>query len=467
MPLPEGAGDRRPPGQPPGRGPSLGDALAWLDRHVNLELLERGGGAPLVLPDLRTMEALVSAMGDPQSGYPVIHLTGTNGKGSTTRMVAALLEAQGLVTGSYTSPHLERVNERIARNASPVPDEDLAEQLGALEKLEGFLLRSGGSAALPAPPTWFELLTAAAFRYFADQAVQAAVVEVGLGGRQDATNVVTAAVAVLTNVELDHLELLGPTRLDIARAKAGIVKTGSVVVMGEEDPELVEVVAEEGRRVGAEALWRRGVDFACDGNRLAHGGRMLDLRTPGAAYEELFLPLHGAHQGENAAVALAAAEAFFGAPLDPEVVAEAFAGLRLPGRLEVLARRPLVLLDGAHNPAGAQALGAALAEDFAGPGRLQVLFGCLRGPDPAELLESIGTERIARVVATPAPSPRTRPAGEVAAAAAGLGLAAVQVETLEEGLERCLAAAGEDDLVLVTGSLYLVGQARAVLRPRR
>lgn len=464
MRLPEDGAFRRRNTPAGSAARSLGDALAWLDHHVNLEAIEantsqRGGAA-----GLGRVRTFMAAMGDPQTTYPVIHVTGTNGKGSTSRLLSLLLEAQGLHVGTYGSPHLEAVNERISLDGEPIGDEALAELLGSLEDLERFLSRSGSLGGLGDPPTWFELLTVAALRHFGDEAVAAAVVEVGLGGLVDATNVVEAAVAVVTNVELDHVDVLGGTRAAIAAEKAGIVKAGSIAVVGEQDPDLVEIIAERGRSVGAEALWRRDLDFACSANQLAHGGRLLDLRTPGASYDGLFLPLHGAHQGDNASVALAAAEAFFGAPLAEDVVAEAFAGATVPGRLEVVARRPVVVLDGAHNPAGAAALGTALAEDFAAAEKVVLVMGCLRGRDPAELLEAIGPERCHLVVACTPPSPRALPGAAVAGAAQRVGLPGVEVDTMDEALERARASAGEDDLVVVTGSLYAVGAVRALVR---
>lgn len=464
MRLPEDEAPQGPQGPSGPAARSLGDALAWLDRHVNLEAIEadtsaRGGEAGLA-----RMRALLAAIGDPQTTFPVVHVTGTNGKGSTSRLISLLLESQGLLVGSYASPHLEALNERITLNGEPIPDSSLAEVLASLEELERFLLRAGPPGGLAEPPTWFELMTAAAYRYFGDEAVSAAVVEVGLGGRLDATNVVEAAVAVVTNVELDHAEVLGGTRASIAAEKAGIVKAGSIAVIGEEDPDLVEIFAERGRLVGAEALWRREVDFACTANELAYGGRLLELRTPGASYENLYLPLHGAHQGDNASAALAAAEAFFGAPLDEEVVAEAFSRASVPGRLEVVSRHPLVVLDGAHNPAGAAMLGAALAEDFAAAERVVLVMGCLRGRDPAQLLEAIGPERCGLVVACVPPSPRALPSAAVVAAASRLGIAAVEADGVDEALTRARGEVGAADLVVVTGSLYVVGAARSILR---
>lgn len=408
-------------------------------------------------------------MGDPQASYPVLHVTGTNGKGSTVRMATALLAADGLSVGTYTSPHLERLNERIARNGEPIPDGALAEVLSALRDLEPFAASLAGGGAGLQGLSWFELMTAAAYRWFSDVAVEAAVVEVGLGGRFDATNVADGAVAAITNVDLDHTELLGPTREDVAREKAGIVKKGSVVVLGETDPALAAIFEAEAALVGAGEIWRRDRDFGCEANRLAHGGRLLDLRTPAAAYGEVYLPMAGAHQGDNAAVALAAVEAFFGAPLSEEVVHEAFREVTVPGRMEVVARRPLVVLDGAHNAAGARVAGETLAEDFTGLPRIVVVMGCLRGRDPADMLQGLLDPRVARVVACPAPSARGMGAEEVVEAARSVGLEAVAAPSVREALEEAISLAGPEDLVLVTGSLYVVGAARSLLRepPRR
>jgi dihydrofolate synthase/folylpolyglutamate synthase len=427
----------------------LDDALAYLDRHVNLEVLPPG--APGVARSLERMRRLVSVLGDPQSAYPVIHVTGTNGKGSVSRMVSALCAEMGLSVGTYTSPHLERLNERICWNGEPIGDAALCEMVEAVAMVEPML---GGV------PTYFEILTAAAFRYFADVAVDVAVVEVGLGGRWDATNVADGTVAVVTNVAIDHTDYLGPTRAHIAAQKAGIVKPGATLVLGEDDPELVPLFLAERPALA----WLRGADFACTGNRLAHGGRLCDLRTPGAAYHEVYVPLHGAHQGDNAAVALAAAEAFFGRPLDQDVVEAAFAAVEVPGRMEVLRRRPLVVVDGAHNPAGAAALGSACDEAFGTEAGRILVVGMLKGRDPVELLAALGAGRAKRLFACAPDSPRAMPADEVAAAARAVGAPAEVTGSVAEALARALAAAGPDDQVVVTGSLYVVGAARGLLR---
>jgi dihydrofolate synthase/folylpolyglutamate synthase len=444
--------------------PSLGDALEWLDRHVNLEAIISGRAPGTERPTLDRIRRLTDAMGDPQSDYPVIHVTGTNGKGSTVRMATALLVANGLTVGTYSSPHLEQVNERISRNGTPIDDDSLTQVLSALRDLEPFVMSLAAEPGVDVAPTWFELVTAGAYRWFSDTAVEAAVVEVGLGGRYDATNVAEGLVSVVTNVDLDHTELIGPTRADIATEKAGILKTGAVVVLGETDPDLVPIFTAEAARVAVDALWMRGRDFGCTANHLAHGGRLVDLRTPSGSYAEVFIPLAGHHQGENAAAALAAAEAFFGAPLADEVVTAAFASVTVPGRMEVVGRRPLVVLDGAHNAAGARVAGETLDDDFAGARRVVLVMGCLRGRDPAELLAGVAVERTAHVVGCPAPSARGQDADAVVTAARALGLEATAAPSIGEALEAALALAGEDDLVLVTGSLYVVGAARTLLR---
>jgi len=269
---------------------------------------------------------------------------------------------------------------------------------------------------------------------------------------------------VITNVDLDHVEILGPTRSHIAAEKAGIIKSGSTVVVGEQDADIVAVIEAEAELVGAGATWLRGRDFECVANDVAHGGRLLSIRTPFANHDALFLGLHGAHQGANASAALAAVEAFFGSPLSDDVVAEAFGAVTVPGRLEVAGRQPLVILDGAHNAAGARALGAALEEDFAGIGPFVVVMGCLRGRDPAELLEGIGPHRVSEVIACRPQSPRAQSAEQVADALERVGAKVRVVEDVEEAVEAASDIATEEGAVVVTGSLYVVGSARSALR---
>jgi dihydrofolate synthase/folylpolyglutamate synthase len=419
-------------------------ALAYLDEHTDLERLVAGTWEA---PTLDRMRVLSDLLAEPQRAQPAVHVTGTNGKGSTVRLLTSLLGAHNLVVGTYTSPDLERVNERLSRHGEPIDDETFADVIAAIADVEGL---SG------VRPHRFEVLTLAAFRWFADAPVDAAVVEVGLGGRWDATNVVDATVAVVTNVGLDHTEVLGPTRADVAGEKAGIVKPGSTLVLGETDPSLVPIFEQEGPAL----LWLRDRDFGCTANHVAVGGRSLDLYTPTSRYEGVFLALHGAHQGENAAVALAAAEAFFGRPLHDDVVREAFATAQVPGRFEVVGRSPLVVLDGAHNPDGARAAATTLG-DFAVGGERILVVGMNQGRDPIEMLEALDARSARAVVATAADWVRAMPPAEIAAAARSLGVDTEIVPSVGAALDRAVAVAGEEDLVLVAGSLYVVGEARA------
>ena len=428
-------------------------ALAFLDDHLNLETVSTRRATA---PSLDRIRLLTEFMNDPQTQYPIVHITGTNGKTSTAAIATSLFKTKGLTVGTYTSPHLERINERLQWNGEPISDAAFAEVIEQVARLEPLL---GDDR-----PTYFELVTAAAFRWFADIAVDVAVIEVGLGGSWDATNVGDGRVAVVTNVGIDHVEYLGPTREGIAREKAGIVKPGSTLILGETDPSLADVFDAAG--AVANETWRRDEDFACGENRLAHGGRVLDLRTPAARYDDVFLPLHGAHQGDNAACALAAVEAFFAAPLEPDIVDEAMAAVTSPGRMEVMGRHPLCILDGAHNPAGARAAAETIRETFfEAPSRILVL-GLLHGRDPDEMLAALGTDGVRLVVACPPPSPRALPASEVVAAATRAGVAAVEARTVEEAVDRAVAAAEPEEMVLVTGSLYVVGAARTALRSR-
>ena len=362
------------------------ELVAWLDEHTNFEIAMPGRASA---PTLDRIQELCRLLGDPERSCPVVHVTGTNGKGSTCRILTELLKAKGLTVGTYSSPDLARVNERLARDGEAISDDELTEVLGGLMLLE---------SVMSARPTRFELLTAAAFRWFADVAVDVAVIEVGLGGRWDATNVVDPAVAVVTNVSYDHVEVLGPTLVDIATEKAGIVKAGCRLVLGETDPELQSVFLAAADKVGA-PTWMRGPDFACEEARVSVGGRLLDLRTPGARYRELYLPLHGAHQGDNAVAALTAAEAFFGAPLATDVVEHAFATVRVPGRMESVARSPLVIIDGAHNVAGVSALARALSEEFAPDGDTVAVVGMLTGRDPSAMFDALRPAGVDTVVA--------------------------------------------------------------------
>ena len=423
------------------------DALAYLDAHASYERTGR-----IESPSLDRITRLCAAMGDPQHVAPVIHITGTNGKGSTSQMITRLLMEQGLKVGTYTSPHLERVNERLMIDSTPIDDDSFAAQIAAVADLE---------AVAGVRPGYFEACTAAAFRWFADEAIDVAVIEVGLLGEWDATNVVDAQVAVITNIGLDHTEFAGPTKAHIAREKSGIIKPGSAVIIGETDPALVQIFLDRAH----DTAWCRGEQFDVLDNELALGGRLVELRTPHARYPEVFVPLHGRHQADNAVVALAAVEAFFGGEISHDVVTEAFAQVRMPGRFEVVGYQPLVILDGAHNAAGADVCADVFFSDFDPAGERVLVVGALRNRDAQSVLEALRADEFDLVVCCTAPSPRGAPGEEIAAAARAIGCDNVSVtSTVGEACDLALAGRTADDAVLVTGSLYVVGAARPHLR---
>ena len=433
------------------------DAQAYLNAHIDLEKTTGISAGHVAGLSLDRMRQVVDVLGNPERDYPVIHITGTNGKGSTARMVTALLAAHQLSVGTYASPHLEHVTERISRNSEPISPEAFGAVVGEIAGLED-------QRFFDERPSYFELLTAAAFAWFSQEAVDVAVVEVGLLGRYDATNVADGQVAVVTNVGKDHTDGTGDWRRRVAGEKAGIVKPGGHLVLGEPDPDLRDLFTDVGDQG---PVWVRDEDFGVMTARLALGGHVVDLRTPFGEHEEVFLPVHGAHQADNAAVALAAVEAFFGRALHPEVVTEAFAGLRLPGRFEVLHRAPLLVLDGAHNRDGAAAAAATLADEFAISGTRRWVLGVLDGRDLDELLDAFELRPGDQVVATTPPSSRGVPASDLAAAVASREVDVLVVPEVDRAVERAWRAAeeaGEGDLVMVTGSLYTVGAARTACR---
>lgn len=423
------------------------EALVYLDEHASYEKTGR-----ITEPSLKKIIDLLVVLGDPQNDFRVIHVTGTNGKGSTSQIITKLLMAHGLKVGTYCSPHLESVRERILVNGEPIHEEDFAESIEAVAKAEGI-------AGLR--PSYFEIMTAAAFRWFSDDAVEVAVVEVGMLGRWDATNVVTPDVSVVTNIALDHTDFAGPTLEHIAREKAGIIKEGSVAVVGEIRESLRPIFREEPH----EAILFRQEDFDVIDNHLALGGRSIHVRTPHADYDDLFLPLHGWHQGENAAVAIAAVEAFFGGPIDRDTLNEGLASVSMPGRFEVVGHQPLVILDGAHNPAGADVCASVFFDDFDPHGRRILVVGALGGREPADTLSALKADEFEMVVCCTAPSPRAIPAREIAGVVTDMGATHVVVaDTVEQACDIALNDASSDDAILVAGSLYVVGAARSHLR---
>jgi dihydrofolate synthase / folylpolyglutamate synthase len=412
-----------------------------------------------MLPGLERITLLAELMGRPDQAYPAVQVTGTNGKTTTATMVSCLLGALGLTAGTYTSPHLQDVRERIRVATELISQEQMAERL---EELAPYLAEA--DARTGDRVSFFEALTALAFLHFADAPVDVGVFEVGMGGTWDATNLVRGEVAVLTAIGLDHPEL-GSSVTEVAGEKSGIVKDGAVVVSAEQDPAALDVIREAAARHEAQ-LVVAGHDFAVVDRRLAVGGQELDLRGVTGEVTEVFLPLLGAHQAANAACALAAVEGFLGfaGGLDPAVVRRGFAAVRAPGRLETVAGghdRAAVVLDGAHNPGGALALARALRSEFAFERRILVL-GVL-GDKDVEAIAAAVAPVADHVVVTEPPSSRAAPSDRVAKAIRETGASVEVADGVEEALAQALGLARPGDGVVVTGSLYTVGAARTVL----
>lgn len=436
-------------------------------RAVEQELAGRWGETKLD-PSVQRIAALMDVLGDPQRAYPSIHITGTNGKTSTARMIEALLGAFELRTGRYTSPHIQSVTERISLDGAPVSAERFIETYEDVKPYVEMV-----DAAQEYRLSFFEVLTGMAYAAFADAPVDVAVVEVGMGGTWDATNVLDGSVAVITPIDLDHTDRLGSTAGEIAGEKAGIIKPGATVILAQQPVDAAQVMLKKSVDVDA-TVAREGMEFGVVSREIAVGGQLLTLRGLGGEYEQVFLPLYGEHQAHNAAVALAAVEAFFGIgaeharPLDVDTVRKAFAAVSSPGRLEVVRRSPTVVLDAAHNPAGARAAAAAVTEAF-GFSRLVGVVGASDGKDARGVLEAL--EPIcAELVVTQNSSHRAMDADALAAVAVEVfGEERVQVEPrLDDALEEAITLAEDEGEfagagVLVTGSVITVGEARLLL----
>ncbi|HSJ22528.1 MAG TPA: folylpolyglutamate synthase/dihydrofolate synthase family protein [Nocardioidaceae bacterium] len=417
-------------------------------------------------PSLDRIESLVHLLGDPQHAYPVVHLTGTNGKTSTSRMIDTLLRARGLRTGRFTSPHVESMTERISVDGEPVSEESFVEAYHDVAPFAAMV-----DAESEHPLSFFETVVGMAYAAFAEAPVDAAIVEVGMGGSWDATNVVNAKVAVIAPIALDHAKYLGERPEDIALEKAGIIKAGSTVVIAEQPPTVMEVLLERAAEVGATVV-REGVDFGVVHRVPAVGGQMLRLQGLRAEYDEVFLPVYGAHQGHNAVLALAAVEAFAGdEPLDAELVHEAFGQVTTPGRLEIIRRSPTILLDAAHNPHGARAAAEALEDSFTFNPLVGVV-GVMADKDYEGVLAAF-EHVFADIVCTQNSTPRAMPAEELAEVARGIfGVDRVHVASrLDDAIEQAATLAETGGVygsggVLVTGSVITVGEARTMLKPR-
>lgn len=432
--------------------------------EVYEQLLTRVGEAN-PRPRIEPVRRLAELAGTPQLSYPVVQIAGTNGKTSTARAAESLLRAHGLRTGLFTSPHLVDFTERFQLDGEPIGGEALIsawEELRLpLEVLDAELGASGQG-----PITFFEALAVLAFTAFADAPVDVAVIEVGMGGEWDATNIADAQVAVFTPIDLDHTAFLGPDVQTIARTKAGIIKPGSTVVTAEQDPEALAEILAAAERAGSRAIVA-GRDFSLVEDRLAVGGRQIDVAGhSGEQYEPSFVPLYGRHQAENATLAIAAVEAFFERAIPADVLEEGFGQLTSPGRLQLIGNDPIVYVDAAHNPHSAEALARAVAESFSFT-ELALIVGVLEEKDAAGLLDALAP-LASRIALVPVESPRSMAVDELSAIAAGVAHDA-PLETapsLAAALDgaRSWAAGGDGRAVLVTGSVLLAGEAISFAR---
>lgn len=415
-------------------------------------------------PSLERISALMEIIGDPQRAFQVIHIAGTNGKTSTARMIETLLRERNLRVGRFTSPHLTSIRERISIDGEPLSEDRFTDVYRDVEPYFEMIDTKVGRLS------FFEALTAMAFVAFADAPVDVAVIETGMGGVWDATNVADGTVAVVTPISLDHTEYLGRDIETISKEKAGIIKPGATAVLAQQSLPAAEVLMRRSAEVGA-TVAREGLEFGVLHRDLAIGGQMLQLKGLKGVYEDVFMPLYGAHQAGNAASALAAVEALTGGgePLSDEVVRQAFAQVTSPGRLEVVKRGPTVVLDAAHNPSGMEATVEALIEAF-GFTRLVVIVAAMSDKDVdtmLELLEPVAQE----IVVTRNSSSRSMRPDELALRAESVfGPDRVHLAgRLDDAIDIAVALADQGDElsssgVLITGSVVTVGEARILLK---
>ncbi|WP_254049387.1 folylpolyglutamate synthase/dihydrofolate synthase family protein [Kocuria sp. WRN011] len=440
--------------------------------EVYTELLDRAPENKME-PRLDAVQRAVDILGNPEKSAPVIHITGTNGKTSTARMVESLLLAHDLRVGRYTSPHLEKVTERISLDGRPVADETFVRIYGEIApylQLVDTELSERGEPGL----TFFEVLTVLAFAVFADEPVDVMVLEVGIGGSWDATNVADAAVSIVTPVDLDHTEMLGDTLQEIALEKAGIIKPGGFLISAAQDPVVAQILLERAQEIGAQFRFE-GVEFGVRGRTIAVGGQIIAVQGLAAEYIDLMLPLFGEHQAENAALAIAAVEALLGGgdkPLNQELLVTGLGAVTSPGRLELARKAPPVLLDAAHNPHGLKASARAVRESFTFA-KLNLVVGILREKDVETMLRTLAeeySEYELELWCSHSRSPRAIAPEELAEIAADMGFDEDMVhaqDRLDDAIASAIQDAADrqefDGAVLITGSVTVVGEARALL----
>lgn len=410
-----------------------------------------------IAPDLSRIEQLCDLLAEPQLTSPVIHVAGTNAKTSVSRIIEALLRALGLRTGLMTSPALRDLTERLELDGEQVSAQRFVE---IYRQIEPYLeIVDAASVAQGGPPmTMFEVVTALGYALFADAPVDVAVVEAGMGGRWDATNVNQAEVAVITPIGMDHTEYLGDTLAQIAAEKAGVIKAGATVVIAPQEPAVLSVLVQATDDLGA-TIVLPGVDYEVVSRGLAIGGQVVTIRVADHVYEEYFLNLHGRHQADNAALALAAVHAFLGRVPEPDIVREAFAQVQSPGRLEVIGRHPLTLADAAHNPHGMQAVVVAVAESFTYD-RLIAVLAVMGDKDVDQMLASLA-QITDEVVVTVNGSPRCLPSAELAERARRYLGTVHEVRDFDRAMKSARELVGPNGCVLATGSVVTAGLARS------
>lgn len=419
-----------------------------------------------IAPTLERIAALVDILGSPQLTYPTIHIGGTNGKTTTSRMIDSLLFEMGLRTGRFTSPHLESYLERISINGQPI---DAKELIFSFNDISAYLDLI--DTKFDTPITFFEAMTALAFVAFAEHPVDVGVIEVGMGGEWDATNVVDADVSVITPIGLDHMEYLGNTLSEIAATKAGIIKEQGFVVLAQQSPEAAVELLRRAAEVGADVA-REGLEYSIDSRAIAVGGQLISITGLRGHYDDLFLPLHGKHQASNAAAALIAVEAFFGEQdLDIDAVRRAFASLTSPGRCEIIHRDPTIILDAAHNPHGAQAIAETLASEFTFD-EVTGIVAMMADKDALGILQALEPV-MNQIIVTENSAERSMDVSELTKLANQVfGSDRVFAEpTLTQAIERAIKdsirpLSDESLAILITGSVVTVGEARTAVRKK-
>lgn len=406
-----------------------------------------------IKPGLSRITGLLEFMGNPQTTYPSIHIAGTNGKTTVSRMVQQILGAHGLATGGFTSPHLHTVEERFTLHGVTLDSTDFTDAVADIAWFVKAYEREADTSV-----TYFEVTAALAFSIFSTATVDVAVVEVGLGGRLDATNVIDSTVAVITGIDIDHIEFLGPTKAHIAAEKVGILGAGGLLVTGPVEGDVADVI---GAKVAETASsWiRSGSDFTVTDAVVAVGGWHVSIDGVFGEYEELYLPMHGRHQVDHLATAVAACEMFLGRDLDQDSIATAVESMNSPGRLEIVNRRPLIMIDGAHNIQGFLGLAETLANEFPAI-EWRLVLGMRGERDVGDLVSPL-RGLIGKVFATaPADAAAIEPQEVAEAAGESLHVEAVVFADPAEAVDAAQQEAGADGGVVVAGSLYLVGEVR-------